>query len=187
MKVVNGRIGSFVFYDATGNGNPIAAYQCVSLADSTEVSAANTAGIRGEVGDIVVPTPVSGGLATRRVIGVTVGSSWNGNEVSVCMDGSVHVMANAGVTFTPTAIVHPAASGTRTTAQTPFTNNFDMLLPQDPKFPVTYNLSMIDDTALPAAGQIVWPLGYALEAATAQYDIIAVHLATAPFYVSAGA
>lgn len=184
MKVVTGRTGSFVFWDATGNGNPIAAYQCVALADTTEVAAANAAGVRGEFGDIVVVCPVSSGLSTRRVVGVTLGSAWNGGELTVVLDGSAYVMANAAIAASPTGIVHPAAAGTRTTSQTPLTNNFDMLLPSDPKFPVTYNLGLIDDTALPAAGTLVWPLGWPLEAATAQYDLIAVELATGPFYVA---
>lgn len=164
------QVQGFAYYDSTGNRNPIARYSCVSLATAAEVTAANAQGIVGNVGEIVVQTPVAAGLPTRRVIGVVDGSARNGAEVLVVTGGVAWVMANAAIALD--AVIFPAVQSTRTSAQTPFVDVEDMLLPVDPQFTLTYNLCLVDDTALPAANTIHYPLGFALKAAVAQYDII---------------
>lgn len=172
---------SFYYFDIVGSGvNPIAPYQCVSLATTAQVATANAAGCPGGVGDIVVPTPVTAGLATAKVVGVTQNATLSGELVNVVVSGTAFIMANAAITFGPSTLISPAIQATRTSAQTPFTNNFDMLIPVDPRIVFTYQLCMIDDTAITpssgAANVAGYFVGYALKAATAQYDIIPVEL-----------
>ena len=166
-------VQGFSFYDSTAARNPLARYSCVSLATAAEVALANAQGIIGNVGEIVVQTPVAAGLPTRRVIGVADGSTRNGLEVNVVTRGVAWVMAGAAIALD--SVVFPALAETRTSLQTPFTDNEDMLIPTDPLGPgLTYNLCLIDDTALPAANTVHWPLGFALVAAVAKYDLIPV-------------
>lgn len=166
------QVQGFSFYDSTAAKNPLARYSCVSLATAAEVTLANAQGIVGNVGEIVVMTPVTAGLPTRRVIGVADSSARNGNEVLVVTAGVAWVMANAAIALD--APIFPAAVATRTSAQSPFTDVEDMLIPTDPLTTLTYNLCLVDDTALPAANTVHYPLGFALTAAVAQYDIIPV-------------
>lgn len=186
-------LGSFYFWDTDGSGvNPIAMYQCVSLAEGAEITAANTAGVPGGYGDIVVPTPTGslGGIttATRRIVGVTQASQWSGQLVTVAMAGSISwVQANAALGGSSANFMHCVSKTTRTSAQTPFTNNSEMLLPYDPRGTITYNLAMIDDPAItPATGAGTnvqyFPLGWALDTATAQYDLVAVELFCGSIY-----
>jgi uncharacterized metal-binding protein len=170
---------SGIFWDATGNGNAIAGYQCVSLATSAEVTAALAAGVRNaKEGELYVATPVSAGFATRRVAGVTLHSARNGTDITFVTDGVADVMVNAAVA--QDSIVVPAAAATRTNKQTPLTVLEELLIPVDPAFTVTYNLCMADDTAIPlstdAANVIRFILGYALKAAVNQYEVIPVEL-----------
>lgn len=168
-------VQGFAFYDSTANRNPLARYSCVSLATAAEVALANAQGIVGNVGEIVVQTPVSAGLPTRRVIGVADSSVRNGQEVLVTCAGVAFAMASAAIALD--APVFPALAETRTSAQTPFTDVEDMLIPTDPNGAgLTYNLALIDDTALPGANTVHYPLGFALKAATAKYDIIPVQV-----------
>lgn len=167
------QVQGFVFYDSTGARNPLARYSCVSLATAAEVTAANAQGIIGNIGEIVVQTPVAAGLPTRRVIGVADSSVRNGNEVMVVSGGVAWVQAAAAIAFD--APIFPALAETRTSLQTPFIDVEDMLIPTDPMGAgLTYNLCLVDDTALPAANTIHYPLGFALKAAVAKYDIIPV-------------
>lgn len=170
----NFKVDSYIFYDSSGSANGLARYSPVSLADQTEVDAANAAGIRGNVGEIVVQTPVSSSLATRRIVGIADGSVKNGQQVAVVSLGRAYVMANAAIAFG--AIVQAAAAETRTQAQTPFTNNFEMMIPADPTYPPTLNLVLCDDTSRPSSGTDFYPVGYALKAASAKYQIIPVEL-----------
>ncbi len=180
---------SFVFWDTVGSGaNPIAPFQCVSLADASEVSAAAAAGVREAVaGRLVVPTPVGTKLgvtmATRRIVGVTAGGAWNGDEVLVQSGGVAEVMVNAAVAVD--AVLSAVARATRTTAQTPLTNLEEMLLPFDPRAALTYQLCLADDPAPvfnsgASLNEFWYPLGVAMAAATAQYDVIPVELMLGP-------
>lgn len=182
---INTRSVAFVFWDSTGNQNAIAPYQCVSLADSTEVAAALAAGVRDAVlGRVVVQTPVSGSQASRRIIGVTSVAARSGTEVSVTVEGVAEVMVNSAVAFDSRLTV--AAASTRTNRQTPLTNLDEMLIAHDPLLTTTYNLALADDTAITVAttgaNALYNYLGFALQAATAQYDVIPVQLAAMPFY-----
>lgn len=175
---------SFIYWDTVGSGvNPIAPFQIVSLADSSEVAAALAAGVRDAViGRLVVPTPVGTVLgatvATRRVVGVTKNACYNGEELLVQSDGVAEVMVNAAVACD--AMLHAVARATRTSAQTPFTSLEELLLPVDPRLTLTYQLCMADDAALTLSSSgsnaFFYPLGFALAAATAQYDVIPVQL-----------
>jgi hypothetical protein len=176
---------SFYFYDSVGGGvNPIAAYQPVSLATAAEVATAIATGtIPGGlgVGDIVVPTPITSSLPTRRVVGVTDASAKNGQSVKVVTGGVAEVMVDGALTYNAgDTFIFPTLRETRTSAQTPFTNNYEMLLPMDPSVALTYQLCLCNLTAItPAttgANAQYFPLGYALKGATAKYDIIPVEL-----------
>lgn len=181
---MTGRSESYVFWDTVGSGvNPVAPYQIVSLADSSEVAAALAAGCRdAKLGRLVVVSPTGTVLGatvnTRRIVGVTKGAAWSGDEVMVQCSGIAEVMVNAAVAID--ALLFGVARATRTSAQTPITNLPQANLPVDPKAVITYQLMMADDAALTfnTTGSNVpfWPLGHALEAATAQYDVIPVEL-----------
>jgi hypothetical protein len=176
---------SFVFWDPSGNGNPLAAFQSVSLATAAEVAAAVAAGFSSaRVGATVVPTPITTGAPTRRVMGISAESAVNGKNVSVVIDGIAEVMVNAAVALD--SLLFPAAAATRTTSQTPLTNLPQVILPPAPDVPLTYNLCLADDTAIVAASTganaLYYPIGYALEVAAAQYTVIPVRLHLAPFY-----
>jgi hypothetical protein len=179
---------SYVYWDTVGSGaNPIAPFQIVSLADASEVTAAQAAGVRDAVqGRLVVATPVGSLLgstiATRRIVGVTTSGCFSGDEVMVQFGGIADVMVNAAVACD--AMVHAVARTTRTTAQTPFTSLGELMLPFDPRATLTYQLCMADDPALTfsssGANVTFYPLGVACAAATAQYDIIPVELMLFP-------
>lgn len=175
----------YIFWDTVGAGaNPIAPFQCVSLADQTEVDAAIAAGVRGDakVGRVVVPCPTGTVLGatvnTRRIVGVTCNAAFSGEEVLVQDSGIAEVMVNAAVAAD--ALLFAVARATRTSLQTPLTSLEEMLLPHDPRFTLTYQLCMADDPALTlsagGSNAFFWPLGHALVAAAAQYEVIPVQL-----------
>ena len=180
-----------IFYDNTNSGaNAIAAFSPVSLGTPTDVTNAIAAGVTNAVfGSLYVPCPVSGGFSTSPVAGVAMGSTYSGLAISVCTQGVFPVWANAAIAALST--VFPASNTTRTSAQTPFTNN-DRVLLQVMKLPngtspvITYDIVLADDTAVPTSttGNTVqyFPLGIALAAATTQYDLIPVLLQTSQFY-----
>lgn len=176
-----GQVQSFYYYDVDGSHkNPIAPYQCVSLANAAEVAAANAAGVPGTLGDIVVRTPVNAGLATRRVVGITRNAAWSGTLVNVQVSGVAYVMTGAAVAFGPSTLLSPAVNEVRTSAQAPLRDNFDMLLPMDPRVVVSYQLCTVDDTAITAsttgANQLGYFVGYPLKGAPGPYAIIPVEL-----------
>lgn len=179
----------FVYWDSVGGGvNPISAFQCVSLATAAECATAAAAGVRDAVaGRLVIPTPVAALLgatiASRPIVGVTLNSAFNGDEVSVVTDGVAEVMVNAAVTCD--TMLHCVVNATRTSLQTPFVNLSEALIPFDPRASLTYQLAMADDPALTfssgaTANVLFYPLGLAMATATAQYDVIPVRLRTAP-------
>lgn len=181
----------FVYWDSVNNGvNPIAPYQCVCLATAAEVTAAIAAGVqRAALGQLVVPAPTATILgitmASRRIIGVTANAAFSGDEVLVVTEGIAEVMCNAPVACD--AMVFSVAPAQRTTSQTPLSSVPELLLPFEPRATLTYNLAMVDDPALvPTTGAgtnvIFYPVGMALAAATAQYDIIPVELMRGPLY-----
>lgn len=179
---------SAIFFDIVGNGaNPIAPFQCVSYATQAEIDTAVSAGYftraDAKYGRVVIPTPVgtvlSVTMATRRIVGVTLNAALSGDEVLVQIGGIAQVMCNAVVAAG--AVVHAVARATRTTLQTPLTNLPEAKVPFDPRATLTYQFCMIDDPtptySSSAANVWLYPLGEALMAATAQYDVIPVDLA----------
>jgi len=176
-----------IFFDnhATGGQNTKALlrYTPVSLATGQDLTDAATFGIRTDA-PIVVPTPVSGGIATREVIGIAMESARSGTEVLLATAGDVHVMVNAAVALN--ARVFAAATTTRTSAQTPLINLFDANLPIDPSYTLTYLASLIDDVAVApqttSANVLFFPVGTALRVAASQYEVIPVRLNFTPFY-----
>lgn len=188
-------IESFIYWDNVGAGaNLCTKYTPVSLATAAEVATANAAGVRGNVGDIVVPTPVAarGGItvADRRIVGVLQETQFVGKQVSVVVDGVSYVIVNAAISDTSVAngvLVHPAAVESRTSLQTPFTQFNEIRMAFDPRAPLTYNLSLIDDPAItPATGAGTnieyFPLGFALESAANKYEAIPIELFLGKMY-----
>lgn len=177
---------SFLYYDDGTTGYPIAAYQCVSLGDATDVAAAIAAGIAGaELGNLVIPTPASSSFATRRLVGVTGAAARNGANVEVIIQGIAEVMVNAAVVCDARLTV--ASKTTRTSLQTPWTNlPMGILADQSPEVAQPYYMSLVDDTAVVVAttgsNTLYYYLGYAMQTASAQYDVIPVELARQPFY-----
>jgi hypothetical protein len=170
-----------LYWDPTGNANALASFQCVSLATDAELQAALAAGVRfTRPGELVVPTPVNNGFATRRVEGITLNSAYNGTSVLVQIAGDAEVMVAGPVA--EGAIVVPALAQVRSSIQTPLTSFPEMLIVNNPLMTVSYNLRLIDDTTITPnsnnPNQQLWPVGYALKPATAQYQVIPVRLDT---------
>lgn len=179
MQVQAGRKRPFIWYDVSGSGNALAPYQSVSLATPAQAATANAAGVRGSFGDIIVLTPISGGLSSDKVLGISARPCKNGEQLDVVLDGTFWVSANGAWTVTTSeALVIPVAQATRTNNQTPLTSDYTMRLQQDPAFTITYAMCMAGTPALPTTGTRVRPLGYALGVAAAQYDRIAVEIDT---------
>lgn len=177
------------FYDNTGNSYKIGPWQVVCFASSADVATANGLGIQGQVGDIVVVPPITAAINTDKIAGITLGpADPRTGEVTIVVAGIAEVMCSAAIAWdkadTP---LFCGLAETRTSLQTPITNNFEMLLPLDPRIPITYQMALATRTAIaPAAGAtanaIYYPIGYPLMAASAKYDVIRVELALAPFY-----
>jgi len=114
----------------------------------------------------------------------TSSTNFNADAVPVIVAGVAKVQANAAISATADGLVTAVAASARNSGQTPFTNNFDMLLPVDPRFTLTYNLCMIGGLAITpqttGANVEYFPLGFLLQEATAQYDIILVDLDGCP-------
>ncbi len=187
------QIQEFFFWDTDGPGaNPIGRYQLVSLATPAEVAAAIASGqVPGNIafGDVCVRTPLSGGVAARPVLGVTGASGWSLGQPSadlipVHVDGVALVQFNAAVVPAAGTILTAVATETRTSQQTPFTNNFDMLIPMDARVAVTYRLCLAGELAIvPASGGAnvpYYPLGVLLDTPTAKYDILRVDMTRVP-------
>jgi hypothetical protein len=177
FEKTTGLVRSFLYYDSSGN--PIAPYTPVSLL---------TTGLPTgySVGEVVGLPTISGTPArnTTQLIGVTLEWAYNGRQVPVQIDGVAYAIANAGIAVN--GIVFAAANGTRTADQAPFAN-LPMIRPLvRPGQSVTLNVSLVDDvTITPQSGSanlIYYPLGIALSAASAQYDLIQILLMTQPFY-----
>jgi hypothetical protein len=171
----NHRTHGLIFWDTVGAGaNPIAPYQIVSYANQTECDAAKAAGCPGEYGDIVIVAPVTAGVATRRIAGVSLGATFSGGELTVVVGGVADVMASAAIATDGSNVwLHAALRETRTA--------IEMMINVDPRLTLTYQLCMADDTAVvlttgAGTNALVYPLGYGLKASTAKYDIIPVEL-----------
>jgi hypothetical protein len=174
-------VRSFIYYDVVNSGaNPVAPFQIVSLATAAELSGL---GIRDAIaGRVVVVTPVGTVLgqtvANRRIIGVTKNAAFSGDEVLVQTQGVAEVMANAAIALD--AQVHAVARATCASNAAPISNVPEMQLPFDPRATLTYQLCLADDPSLTfssgGSNVMYYPLGYALAAATAQYDVIPVQL-----------
>jgi hypothetical protein len=175
FEKTTGLVRSFVYYHP--NGNPIAPYTPVSLLTSGLPSGYSP----GEV--VGLPT-ISAGRNSTLLIGVTLEWAYNGRQVPVQLDGVAYAIANAAIAVN--GIVFAAATATRTADQEPFVN-LPMIRPLvRPGQSVTLNVSLVDDvTITPQSGSanlIYYPLGIALSAASAQYELIQIRLMTQPFY-----
>lgn len=168
----NKQVEGYTFWNP--NGYWLGMYTVVALATAAEVATANAAGVQGNVGELCVICPVAGGLPTREPLGVAQNSAKVGQEVRVTTAGVSYVMVGAAVA--EQSVLFAAVSETRTSAQTPFVDNNQMLIPVDPASVPTYALVLADDTALPGANTIHYPLGTALKPAVAKYNIIPVRL-----------
>ena len=178
-----------IYYDNLNSGQPLAAFSSVSLGNATDVTNAIAAGIQGAaLGNLYVPTPVSAGLPTRRIVGIAMGSTYSGKSISVVTKGIFPAICNEAVTA-DTRLFH-VANVSRTNAQTPLTNLPRILLgvmslPSGTPT-LTYNVGLVNDTAVvpqsTGTNVLYFPLGYALTTTSAQYDLVPVELQTAPFY-----
>lgn len=175
FEKTTGLVRSFVYYDS--NGNPIAPYTPVALLTSGLPSGYSA----GEV--VGLPT-ISSGRNNVQLIGVTLEWAYNGRQVPVQLSGVAYAIANAAIAVN--GIVFAVANAQRTADQAPFAN-LPMIRPLvRPGQSVTLNCSLVDDvTITPQSGSanlIYYPLGIALSAASAQYDLIQILLMTEPFY-----
>ena len=180
-----------VYYDNINTNQPIAAFSPVSLGTATDVTNALAAGVpEAQLGKLFVPTPVSAGFPTRRIVGITMASTYSGLAISVINKGIFIGIANGAITAD--SLLFPTGNVTRTNAQTPLTNVPRMLLqvmtlPNGSTPTLSYNLGPVAATAItPTTGSgtntLYYPLGYALTTTTAQYDLVVVQLECAPFY-----
>lgn len=181
-----------VYYDNVNSGsNAVAAFTPMCLATPTEVASCQTAGTpNAQFGSTFVPAPITSSFSTRPVIGIAMESAYSGLSISVCAQGVFPAIADAAITAGNQ--VFPVHALTRTNQQTPFTNVARLLLqimalPSGSTPTLTYNLVTVDDpTITPASGAtanvLYYPIGIALAAATAQYDIIPVLLQTQQFW-----
>jgi hypothetical protein len=175
FEKTTGLVRSFVYYDP--NGNPIAPYTPVALLTSGLPAGYSP----GEV--VGLPT-ISSGRNTVQLLGVTLEWAYNGKQVPVQLDGVAYAIANAAIAVN--GIVFAAANAQRTADQAPFAN-LPMIRPLvRPGQSVTLNCSLVDDVAITAQSSgtnvIYYPLGIALSAASAQYELIQILLMTEPFY-----
>lgn len=180
---------SFIFHDGNTNsvkGNPVAPFTPVSLGNTTNVASAIAAGFRTSGGGLVVPASVdTNNIGSSPIIGITTGASNPlTGEVTVAIAGVAEVWANAAIVAG--ALLEVVSATTRTNVQTPFTSLEEALIPTDPSVTRTYNICLVDDTTItPAtsgANALHYPVGVALKAAAAQYDVIPVLLQTQRFY-----
>lgn len=177
---ISGKLQSHRYYDTINSGvNPVAPYQIISPLTSAQLTTFSAA-----QGEAVRPAVASGTTVLERVIGISEHGAKHNTQIAVRVDGIAHVMAGAAVAYG--SLLQMGLAEQRTNAQSPFIDLYEAALPQDPSFTITYNLSMADDVAIsPASGganALILPVGYALEAATAKYQLVRVELHTAPFY-----
>lgn len=180
------------FYDNVNSGaNPILAYSPVSLGNATDVTNALAAGVtEAALGNLYVPTPISSGLPTRRVVGIALGSTYSGKAISVLAKGIGIAICNAAVTAD--TLLFATVQTTLTNAQAPITALPRtilqvMKLPNGTTPTLTYNVGLVSSpTITPAAGAtanvLYYPLGYALLTTANQYDLVPFELACTPFY-----
>lgn len=174
LEVTRGLVRSFVYYDS--GGNPIAPFTPVSLVTSPP------SGYR--VGQVVGLPTVASGRNTTLLIGVTLEWAYNLKSVPVQLTGVVPVIANAAVAVN--GILFVAAVGTRTSDQTPFSQLAQIRPPFRPGQAATLNVALVDDvTITPQSSNpnvLYYPLGIALNSASAQYEVIDCLLMNEPFY-----
>lgn len=175
LEMTRGLVRNFVYHDS--GGNPIAPFTPVSLVLSNPPT--GTA-----VGQVVGLPTVSSGRNTTLLIGVTLEWAYSGKQVAVQLSGIVPVIANAPVAAG--GLLFVAATTTRTSDQAPFSNLSSIRPPFRVGQPVTLNVALVDDVAITAqssgANVQYFPLGIALTAASAQYDLVDCLLMTQPFY-----
>lgn len=180
MAVINGHLRTTHYFDNLNSGvNIIAPYQCVQLLDAAEV-AATTGAIAGTASKAA---EVGATAWADRVVGISEHGAKHNTSLSVRNGGIAHVMAGAAITYGKLLSVGVVEQ--RTNSQTPLINLYEANLPVEPGVGVTYTLAMVDDVAYLDAA-LVLPVGYALNAAAAKYEIIDVELALNPF-VTGGA
>jgi len=178
------RVKTAIWYDNTSSNLAIAPYQIVVYASAAEVATANAAGVRGGVGDIVVVPPITSAVNTQKIAGVVIpgGGAFPGGECTIAIAGIAEVMVSAaGAWDRQAAWWFCGLVETRTNLQTPLTNLNEMMIAADPRLTITYQLAMATRTAVvPATGAgtnaVYYPLGYALDAPTAKYDVVRFEL-----------
>lgn len=168
-----GLVRSFLYYSS--GGNPIAPYTPVSLLTSGLPSGYS-------VGEVVTLPTVASGRNTTWLVGVTLEWAYSGKQVPVQLSGVVHVIANAAVNAG--GLLFVAAVTTRTANQAPFSNLPAIRPLVRPEQSVTLNVALVDDVAITPAspGVAYYPLGMALAAASAQYDLIPCLIKNQIFY-----
>lgn len=180
-----------IFYDNVNSGlNALGAFSPVTLGSPTDVANAITAGVTNAVfGSLFVPAPITSSASTQPLMGVAMESTYSGKSISVCTAGVFPVLANGAMTAG--ALVFATASTTRTNQQTPFTNiqrmlNTVLALPNGITPTVTYDLVLCGTPAVSGTSSTstvpYYPLGIALSAATAQYDLVPVQLSLGQFW-----
>lgn len=180
-----------IFYDnINGGANALCAFSPVSLGTPTDVTNAIAAGVTNAVfGSLFVPTPLASSLPTAQVFGIAMGSTYSGKSISVCTSGIFPVIADAAIAAG--ALIFPVDALQRTNLQTPFTNvprilNQVLKLPNGTTPTLTYDLITVDDPVITGATTLTtvqyFPLGQAMAAATAQYDIIPCKINVSQFW-----
>ncbi len=179
-----------IYYDNINSGQPVSAFTALSLGNATDVTNAKAAGISSAaLGSLFVPTPISNGYPTRRIVGLAMGSTYSGEAISVVNKGIF--IAISGAAITADALLFPSSVASIANTAQPFTTVPRMLL-QVMKLPngtplLTYNVGLVEATAItPTTGAgtnvLYYPLGYAYTTTTALYDLVVVQLECAPFY-----
>ena len=181
------------YYDCLTGSNqyPIGMYQCVSQLTDGDVSTypAYSLGTSYAPNGQGVKATGTGTLGTSvidRVLGVTDSSAYHDTQVAYRTGpGTAWFMANAAITR-GAAVLFTANAQNKDNAA-PVLNISEMRLPVDPRFNFTYSLAMVGATsptvATTGANNLnVYYVGYALTAATAQYQLVLVDMFLAPFY-----
>lgn len=134
----------------------------------------------------VLPT-ISSNMPTTRIIGITNGFAQSGQPVEIITSGFFWVIANAAITVN-TQVFCVAVSTALTNTSAPYTNLPETLPKIDAQFGSLSNIctGLVDDPTISAAttgaNAVYYPIGWAMEAASAQYDVITVQLDLMPFY-----
>lgn len=185
-EMTQGMTRTFKWYDSGANGYPVAKYTPVSLYVSDTTGATV---MTPTVGSVLGAT-----INSTRIIGVTLDYAEDGYQVPVQMSGIVQVWANAAITVGATVYVVSTTNSTLTSQSSsllvaPFKYVGGLIAPKleyDGAPSQAVCIACVDDATITAsstgANTRLYPLGIALEAATQQYQLIKVLLATQGVY-----